>query len=88
MTPIPNTMAVPLIEGVVHPVLADTRKAELDLPSIQPLPYREAVARAIAHTEKGVVSTCWSGALGSGTRWTSGGWRRWNRRTCIVCAPR
>lgn len=65
VTPIPNTLAVPLIEGVVHPVLADTRKARRDFPSIDPLPYREAVARALKQTDIGAVSTRWSGALGS-----------------------
>ncbi len=65
VTPIPNTLAVPLIEGVVHPVLADTHKAKRDFPTIQPLHYRDAVARALKHTEAGAVSTRWSGALGS-----------------------
>ena len=66
VTPIPNTLAVPLIEGVVQPVLADTTRAERDFPSIRPLPYREAVARALESTERGAVTTRWSGALGSG----------------------
>jgi uncharacterized protein YbjT (DUF2867 family) len=65
VTPIPNTLAVPLIEGVVHPVLADTQKAERDFPAIQPLRYREAVVRALESTENGEVVTRWSGALGS-----------------------
>ena len=65
VTPIPNTLAVPLIQGVVHPVLADTALAERDFPEIRPLPYKEAVARALEHTERDVVTTRWSGALGS-----------------------
>lgn len=65
VTPIPNTLAVPLIEGVVHPVLADTTLAERDFPEITPLPYKEAVARAIEDTERRAVTTRWSGALGS-----------------------
>ena len=65
VTPIPNTLAVPLIEGVVHPVLADTALAERDFPGITPLPYKEAVARAIEDTERRAVTTRWSGALGS-----------------------
>lgn len=65
VTPIPNTLAVPLIEGVVHPVLADTRKAERDFPSIAPLSYKEAVGRALEDTESRAVTTRWSSALGS-----------------------
>ncbi len=65
VTPIPNRLAVPLIEGVVHPVVADTSDARRDFPEIQPLPYRESVRRALESTESGAVSTRWSGALGS-----------------------
>lgn len=65
VTPIPNTLAVPLIQGVVHPVLADTTLAERDFPEIQPLAYKDAVARAIEDTERRAVTTRWSGALGS-----------------------
>lgn len=65
VTPIPNTLAVPLIEGVVHPVLANTVNSERDFPGVRPLRYREAVALALEHTEHGAVTTRWSGALGS-----------------------
>lgn len=65
VTPIPNRLAVPLIEGVIHPVIADTSDARRDFPEIRPLPYRESVRRALESTESGAVSTRWSGALGS-----------------------
>ncbi len=65
VTPIPNTLAVPLIQGVVHPVLADTTLAERDFHEIHPLAYKDAVARAIDDTERRAVTTRWSGALGS-----------------------
>jgi uncharacterized protein YbjT (DUF2867 family) len=65
VTPIPNRLAVPLIEGVVHPVTADTSDARRDFPEIQPIPYRESVQRALESIESGAVSTRWSGALGS-----------------------
>jgi uncharacterized protein YbjT (DUF2867 family) len=65
VTPIPNRLAVPLIEGVIHPVTADTSDARRDFPEIEPLPYRESVRRALEGTESGAVSTRWSGALGS-----------------------
>ena len=50
VTPIPNRLAVPLVEGVVHPVVADTGRAEADFPGIQPLEYRNAVSRALQKT--------------------------------------
>jgi len=65
VTPIPNRLAVPLIEGVVHPVTADTSDARRDFPEIQPLPYRESVRRALESIESEAVPTRWSGALGA-----------------------
>lgn len=65
VTPIPNRLAVPLIEGVVHPVVADSSRAREDFPKIDPLAYRRAVERALEQTEANAVSTRWSSALGS-----------------------
>jgi hypothetical protein len=65
VTPIPNRLAVPLVEGVVHPVVSDTTRAQTDFPEITPLAYREAVARALQQTTENAVATRWSGALGS-----------------------
>ncbi len=65
VTPIPNRLAVPLVEGVVHPVVADTSRATDDFPEIVPITYHEAVARALQQTTENAVSTRWSGALGS-----------------------
>jgi uncharacterized protein YbjT (DUF2867 family) len=64
VTPIPNRLAVPLIEGVVHPVVADSSRAEADFPEIEPLPYRTAVELALRQTEANAVQTRWSSALG------------------------
>ena len=64
VTPIPNRLAVPLIEGVVHPVVADSSLARERFPEIDPIPYREAVARALRSTEEHAVATSWSSALG------------------------
>ena len=64
VTPIPNRLAVPLIEGVVHPVVADSSRTEAEFPEIRPLPYREAVDRALQRTEANAVATRWSNALG------------------------
>ncbi len=65
VTPIPNRLAVPLIQGVVHPVVADTSKARRVYPDIEPMSYPEAVARALSMIEAHAVTTTWSGALGS-----------------------
>ncbi|NNL31026.1 MAG: DUF2867 domain-containing protein [Gemmatimonadetes bacterium] len=65
VTPISNCLAVPLVEGVVEPVLGDTRRAEDLFPEIQPISYRDAVARALARTEAGEVVTRWSVAAGA-----------------------
>jgi uncharacterized protein YbjT (DUF2867 family) len=64
VTPIPNTLAVPLVEGVVHPVIADTTKATAVFPELQPLTYRQAVDLALQRIDTGEVETRWSGALG------------------------
>ncbi len=64
VTPIPNRLAVPLIEGVVHPVVADSSRTLAEFPEVRPLPYREAVERALRSTETNAVSTRWSSALG------------------------
>jgi uncharacterized protein YbjT (DUF2867 family) len=65
VTPIPNRLAVPLVEGVVHPVVADTSRTTGDFPEIVPLTYHEAVARALQQTTENAVATRWSSALGS-----------------------
>jgi uncharacterized protein YbjT (DUF2867 family) len=60
VTPIPNCLAVPLVEGVVRPVVADTTRARELFPDIVPISYADAVARAVAATEAGEVVTRWS----------------------------
>lgn len=65
VTPIPNCLAVPLVEGVVRPVVGDTTRARHLFPKVQPISYREAVVRAVARTDAGEVVTRWSVAGGS-----------------------
>jgi hypothetical protein len=64
VTPIPNRMAVPLIEGVVHPVVADCSRAAKEFPEVTPMAYRDAVELALRQTETNAVATRWSSALG------------------------
>ena len=61
VTPIPNSLAVPLIEGIVEPVLADTSRARALMPDIVPASYRDAVSSALDRA--GEAETRWSGAL-------------------------
>ncbi|MFN4070215.1 MAG: DUF2867 domain-containing protein [Thermus caldifontis] len=63
VTPIPNRLALPLVEGILHPLVADTRKAQEIFPEVKPLSYREAVQLALRRTALGEVETRWSGAL-------------------------
>jgi uncharacterized protein YbjT (DUF2867 family) len=64
VTPIPNRLAVPLIEGIVEPVVADTQRARELFPQIAPLSYRDAVTAALKPDLE--VETRWSGALHGG----------------------
>ncbi|MFB3430755.1 MAG: SDR family oxidoreductase [Phycisphaerales bacterium] len=63
VTPIPNRLAVPLIEGVVRPLTADTAKARDLFPEVKPLSTEVAVRRALQRTEKNMVETRWTGAM-------------------------
>lgn len=67
VTPIPNSLAIPLVEGVVHPVVGDNRRALEIFPSIRPIPYETAVELALGRIQERDVETRWSGALGSGS---------------------
>jgi uncharacterized protein YbjT (DUF2867 family) len=66
MTPIPFRIAGPLLQGMLRPVVADTRRAEACFPHIQPLAYSRAVELALERVQEGRVETRWSGALGTG----------------------
>lgn len=63
VTPISNRLAVPLIEGVTHPVVADTARAEGIFPEIMPIDYRRAVELTLVKIDRGETETRWAGAL-------------------------
>lgn len=65
VTPIPNKLAVPLVEGMTQPLKADTSRAESLFPQIRPLPYDEAIRRALTKLDKQVIETRWSDAMGA-----------------------
>lgn len=65
VTPIPNRLAVPLVEGVAHSLLVrDPTVARRHFPAIEPLDYRTSVRLALERIEKNLVETRWCGALG------------------------
>ena len=66
ITPIPARLATPLVEGIAHPVLADTAKARELFPDVRPMAYRTAVQRALARLSAHAVESRWSDALGGG----------------------
>jgi hypothetical protein len=47
VTPIPNRLALPLVEGILHPLVADTSRARALFPEVEPIPYRKAVELAL-----------------------------------------
>ncbi|MCB1101980.1 MAG: DUF2867 domain-containing protein [Kiritimatiellae bacterium] len=74
ITPIPNRLAVPLIYGIQKPLVGDMSRAHEAFPEIEPLPYRDAVERALRKVERGDVETRWSGALGDGPGYALTDW--------------
>ena len=60
ITPIPNALAVPLVEGVVEPVVGDLQRARSLFPSIEPMPYKTAVQRALERIRGEEVETRWT----------------------------
>ena len=66
VTPIPNCLAVPLVRGMVKPVVGDLSRARTLFPDIRPMPYKEAVELALARMKEENVRTRWSDEVGWG----------------------
>lgn len=64
VTPIQNTIAVPIVEGLVHSVTADTAKARELFPEIIPMSYRKAVELALRRIKENRVVTRWTNSMG------------------------
>ena len=73
VTPIPATIAQPLIEGLRNEVVVRDDKASRIFPEIKPFDYQTAVELALARLDSGEVETVWSDALMT----TQGTCRRW-----------
>jgi uncharacterized protein YbjT (DUF2867 family) len=65
VTPVPSSIARPLIEGLRNEVIVRTDSAGVIFPDIQPIDYQTAVQRALENIEAGDVETVWSDALAS-----------------------
>ncbi len=63
VTPIPATIAEPLIEGLRSEVIVRDTTARDLFPAIHPVTYQAAVAEALAQLHAGEVETAWSDAL-------------------------
>jgi uncharacterized protein YbjT (DUF2867 family) len=63
-TPVPRSIARPLLEGMVRPLTARTRRASRHFPEVTPLSYAEAVRLALERVGAECVETRWSDAAG------------------------
>lgn len=81
VTPIPVHLAVPLVQGIVSSLSADTRRARELFPDIHPMSYRAAVDLALLRIARGQVETRWSGALGGAPTYELHDWEGVMRET-------
>jgi len=65
VTPIPAAIARPLIDGLKNEVVVRDPAARELFPEIEPIGYRQAVARSLGQLEAGRVETSWHDALAS-----------------------
>jgi hypothetical protein len=63
LTPVPLSIARPLIEGLPNEVIVRDDTAQRLFPGIQPMTYRKAVQRALMRLDAHEVETAWSDAL-------------------------
>jgi len=64
VTPLPRSMAVPLIEGLRSEVVVHSPRARELFPDVDPMGYDEAVRRALSALAAAAVETSWADALG------------------------
>lgn len=69
-TPLPNHIALRLINGLCNDVLVQNDQASKMFPEIQLIGYDQAVAEALRKLDAGEVETSWSDSLYSGRRFT------------------
>lgn len=67
VTPIENCLALPLVKGMIRPVVADLTRAGELFPDIRPMGYEEAVELALVRVQQERVATRFSDAVGDDT---------------------
>lgn len=65
VTPVPASIARPLIEGLRNEVVADTSEARRLFPHVEPMTYDEALQRALRRLHDHVLDTTWCDSLSS-----------------------
>jgi uncharacterized protein YbjT (DUF2867 family)/uncharacterized protein YndB with AHSA1/START domain len=68
VTPIPSSIARPLVEGLRNENIVRDNLARQLFPAIQPADYRTSVNRALEQLEASTVETAWSDALSTSQR--------------------
>jgi uncharacterized protein YbjT (DUF2867 family) len=61
ITPIPNRLAIPLVEGMTQPLVVKNDRAKDLFPEVKPIRYEKAVKLALRRTQEQAVETRWSG---------------------------
>jgi|GEM_PF-18728 len=90
MTPIPDSLARPLIEGMAHPLRPHRYRAARLFPEVIPLGYMDALRRALHKIDVDEVATRWSDAGGGGESYThmdSEGVMRDERSLLVEASP-
>lgn len=64
VTPIPSSLAVPLVEGMTQPLVVREKRAETLYGEIRPICYRKAVKLALCRIQSQAVETRWSDTPG------------------------
>lgn len=65
VTPVPASVAKPLIEGLRNEVIVHDPSARTLFPDIEPADYRTSVRRALERIREGDIESIWSDALSS-----------------------
>ncbi|MCP3978864.1 MAG: SDR family oxidoreductase [bacterium] len=87
VTRIPRTLVTALLEGIIHPVLADTTRARRLFPQISPLTYRVAVQAALDRMRARPIETHWHRAFDRGPTYRTSDREGSNRETRTVWIP-
>lgn len=87
VTPITRSVAIPLSQGIISHLTADTDRANELFPEVHPISYRYAVELALGKILRGEVETSWSAALGEGPTYELVTWEGLNRETRSVLVP-